>query len=379
MVFCTTCRKATGTQGPTALERPLVSSFERLKPLQSENNMGWGRLLTLLVVVVVSSVEVQILFPQHLALLRQSEIGVDVGVSFASESELEIYRTSSLCLHVNGKRQKCVSTTTGGLAIPASALVPGRRTWMHVELLREEDETDTRVGVASAPVAFRVEEGTPSDKTLSDKTLSEDTDDRPFFSRLTAVLTVTLDDAHRAMVSAHALAALTVSFRCSWDLYRPMRAQRPSRRCVPTCSLATIYFAQLILVVPDAHAFAFEAVFARPASSAALSRRRVVPESSLFASFQGARWDTYALQMALKLLVARIVRTDYYVTFDADVVATGPLCLGALLPAGKGAYTPEPRSIHPHWWDGSATLLGLPPSAFPEATFGVRFLSLLIL
>jgi len=94
-----------------------------------------------------------------------------------------------------------------------------------------------------------------------------------------------------------------------------------------------------------------------------------VPETSLL-DFAPHR-PKYALQMALKLLVARIVRTDYYVTLDADVIATGPVCAEALLPGGRAAYAAEPRSVHPHWWDGSAALLGLEPRAFPDARFGV--------
>ena len=71
-----------------------------------------------------------------------------------------------------------------------------------------------------------------------------------------------------------------------------------------------------------------------------------------------------ATQMALKLLAGAsgLVRTDYYVTLDADVLA---LCAPSecwralLLPAGRGAYVDEPRDIHPHWWHGSERMLGL--------------------
>lgn len=124
-------------------------------------------------------------------------------------------------------------------------------------------------------------------------------------------------------------------------------------------------------MVPDAQAFAFEAVFGGAGGTATTTR--VIRENSLLANAAMGR-DTYALQMALKLLVAQIVRTDYYVTLDADVIATGPLCAAALLPGGRGAYTAEPRAVHPHWWEGSATILSLSPRAFPDARFGVRHL-----
>ena len=34
-------------------------------------------------------------------------------------------------------------------------------------------------------------------------------------------------------------------------------------------------------------------------------------------------------------------------------------------------FTAEPRNVHPHWWQNSAIILGLPANAFPAAMFGV--------
>lgn len=34
-------------------------------------------------------------------------------------------------------------------------------------------------------------------------------------------------------------------------------------------------------------------------------------------------------------------------------------------------FAAEPRSIHPHWWDGSSQVLGLNEDASPDAMFGV--------
>lgn len=193
--------------------------------------------------------------------------------------------------------------------IPSGELKPGR-SWVHVEL-RDGDQ----IAAASRPIAVNVD--TP-----------------PSVAVLTAVLTVTLDDAHRAMM-------LLATAQCTLE----------------SSSLT------VIAVVPDAEIFAFQAAWKNVI---------LVPESTLIGFPRGR--PGYAVQMALKLLAATLVATDFYVTLDADVIATRPLCEDAaklLLVEGKGVYTREPKSVHPHWWAGSANLLGLEPDDFRDAAFGV--------
>jgi hypothetical protein len=124
-------------------------------------------------------------------------------------------------------------------------------------------------------------------------------------------------------------------------------------------------------------------------------------------------WDTYSVAMALKLLSAKLVSTEFYLTLDADLVCTrrfhpkdlfvgffmtnqdqaaggGAAAAGIIYPAGthpgqnqaggndtnthqarsvnhrrrerlmeyRALYADEPQSVHPHWWDGSAATLG---------------------
>jgi hypothetical protein len=35
------------------------------------------------------------------------------------------------------------------------------------------------------------------------------------------------------------------------------------------------------------------------------------------------------------------------------------------------SFVEEPRGVHPHWWRGSAAILGLTEDAYPNAAFGV--------
>lgn len=90
-------------------------------------------------------------------------------------------------------------------------------------------------------------------------------------------------------------------------------------------------------MVPDAHAFAFH-ILDTPDTYPGAS---IVEESSLFDGIIKPTWRKYALQMALKLLIARWVMTKYYVTLDADVVVVGCLDAAKLLPGDKGVHAPS--------------------------------------
>lgn len=105
----------------------------------------------------------------------------------------------------------------------------------------------------------------------------------------------------------------------------------------------------------------------------------------------------YALQMAIKLLAAQLVRTPFYITLDADVMLLHPFTTDMLLSEHsqdmpftsftfdddgihaqpqtissplegrsathyRAAYHYEDRSVHPNWWSGSEALLGVGPT-----------------
>ena len=140
-----------------------------------------------------------------------------------------------------------------------------------------------------------------------------------------------------------------------------------------------------------------------PDSGALQKKMRFVPERSLLvdddtgAPLFHEAWDTgadepwagNAVQMALKLLVSRVVRTPFYLTLDADVLVAGGgrgggdsggggrarVTLDDLLPStgpGTGGggrralYWPEPRGVHAHWWRASAALLRMGPKRGSE-------------
>lgn len=65
-------------------------------------------------------------------------------------------------------------------------------------------------------------------------------------------------------------------------------------------------------------------------------------------------WNKYALQMAIKLKVSKIVNTEFYVTLDADVLVANNLVVSDFVDNDRrGNYVQEARSVHPRWWEVS--------------------------
>ena len=91
----------------------------------------------------------------------------------------------------------------------------------------------------------------------------------------------------------------------------------------------------------------------------------VVKESLLFHhdSYYQVRLGnafTYAIQMAVKLLAAKIVQTKYYLVLDSDLILLRPLIVSELVVHGSHAiYHHESRSVHTDWWTQSEKFLNL--------------------
>lgn len=83
-----------------------------------------------------------------------------------------------------------------------------------------------------------------------------------------------------------------------------------------------------------------------------------------------AHYYTYGIQMAIKLLAARMVKTDFYVTLDADVVLLQHEALERVVVDGKAVYEDESRDVHRFWWRGSAEILGLVDGGSLEENLG---------
>lgn len=105
----------------------------------------------------------------------------------------------------------------------------------------------------------------------------------------------------------------------------------------------------------------------------------LVEESSLFVRPQ-QRWQRqhpYATQMAIKLLIARVIETDFYLTLDADHYLLHPLDLSTLLRqhpdtlVTQAVYHYEEYTVHERWWEGSRRLLKADDVSLASLGFGV--------
>mmetsp|Transcript_37423 Transcript_37423/g.48148 ORF Transcript_37423/g.48148 Transcript_37423/m.48148 type:complete len:443 (+) Transcript_37423:54-1382(+) len=288
--------------------------------------------------------EIQILNPQDWSFFQSIDtsvfitLDIQITVDFDENAILPNLGSSQLCVRVNGSsdsQNPCTPVTTlTGEAREFGAWIHRQGTqWITVHLEADpaalaHGEHAQSASICSAPVVVMV------GNDLSSWS--------PPAHLLTAVLTLTLEDLGRAAVM-----------------------------------LATLYhqnfmdlFDKLLIIVPDHEAFALRTLM----SGDAFSSVQVLEESTLFPPgvFQ-ASWDSYALQMSLKLLVAQHIKTKFYLTLDADLIATrkSPK-IEEIVFGGKANYIPESRSVHPHWWAGSEALLQISMDPqFWEDGFGV--------
>lgn len=86
-----------------------------------------------------------------------------------------------------------------------------------------------------------------------------------------------------------------------------------------------------------------------------MSELEVAPELAWFPGMQG-----WYKQQLLKLAVADHIQTAYYLTFDADVIATRALSPETLLQDGKAPCYVIPEDLHPKWYTRTAKLLKQP-------------------
>lgn len=109
---------------------------------------------------------------------------------------------------------------------------------------------------------------------------------------------------------------------------------------------AMTLFGDFFVVVPSAELERIETILRQASFITAhdskgvvlVDERRLLPRGGKVEPW----WSKYALQMALKLLVSSLIRTEYYLTLDADILCSkAGLSEEDLLPQGKGNYVPE--------------------------------------
>jgi hypothetical protein len=127
----------------------------------------------------------------------------------------------------------------------------------------------------------------------------------------------------------------------------------------------------------------------------------IIAESEIFQRKISPSSYPYAIQMAIKLLAAKLVKTHYYMTLDADVILLQPFNSDQILVSNhdfqqnlksdvnytqsvknetnfsfggrrRAVYEHEGRFLHhPHWWVGSEKLLNIISVNPQQQGFGV--------
>jgi len=244
----------------------------------------------------------------------------------ASASFLHPDSGSKICFLVDARRCHCFDeplSASSLLPLPAACSKREGAYWFSVQLLR----------------------GEASDSFVTSTAVRIGGLDKQQQQLLTLVLPLTLDDVSRSLVLLSTL------------------QQIPAQ-----------VVHELLVFVPDGHqplVYTAMSGFAQ----ACTFPIRVIAESTLFGSSFSLPANvfvySYAVQMAVKLLAARLVATEFYLTLDADLVLLQPLRLPELFLSScyssntcvwtygttKAIYQDEDRSVHTEWWQGSARLL----------------------
>jgi hypothetical protein len=105
----------------------------------------------------------------------------------------------------------------------------------------------------------------------------------------------------------------------------------------------------LLIIVPDAEHAPLSTLLSPSLGGWGSVPVVVLRESELLGSERPPQWDSYATQMALKLLVARKVETPWYLTLDADVLLARPLTAADLVMQGRAVYVDERCALR--WGD----------------------------
>ncbi|CAM4867221.1 unnamed protein product [Rotaria socialis] len=139
------------------------------------------------------------------------------------------------------------------------------------------------------------------------------------------------------------------------------------------CHLDYRQLNQVILLVPRQHATLLEPFLAGEASRHWPWPISIMPDDNIL---QHTHTHSYRLQMMFKLVIAQVIKTEYYMILDSDCIALSPIHVTQLLwqqnmssskvshgiPSHQALYQLEERSDHAEWWPESEQLLQIEPN-----------------
>jgi hypothetical protein len=264
--------------------------------------------------------------------LNQNSAALEIRLSFDNSSELstEIVLDSEPCLLINGIVCKCYASLHFILWTNECIPADWEYLWISLRLLIPGQQDF--VYTTAEFMTNRAQDGYLAAKMFSQHQL------------LTLVLPLTLDDVPRAVTLISSL-----------------------------YNIGSEVVAELLVIVPDLQLRVVGSlVTALCQDTGLLFPCSIFAESLFFSTFESYTGQVhgYAVQMAIKILVSSMIKTQFYLTLDADLVLLRPFSLSDVLideadsVAGlsselHGVFEDEPRSVHGAWWAASSRFLKL--------------------
>lgn len=303
---------------------------------------------------------------------------LELQVFYSDEREYALAaKSSTLCLTVNGKECKCYdSYLTADIIFPSECTVDESH-WFAVTV------TIPSLSSKSAAISYPLLVPSNNDNLQHDKLMNVSVQStlvpgehnnnlqNLVKNMITLVLPVTSDDVSRCVVLFNSLLLVPKG----------------------------VVF-EMLIYVPDNQYDLIKQALEGLVSNLNFTAN-IISESHLFQRKKQPNAYPYAIQMAIKLLVSRVVKTSYYLTLDADVILLRPLSIDQMLvPLDDGAnhdscdyechdsilknssnaisfeikalYEHEERHLHhPDWWIGSENILNIPSENPYLQGFGV--------
>jgi len=320
---------------------------------------------------------------RHESSVTAEGLSIELLIPADSNIRLDDLMESQLCLQVNGYKCYCFPSSYRDIkviTVPRQCLPKHNNwtiLWFSVQL-----RFDAVYDPSQNEALIDVQENSPNTRTINSLAVLVRNEHHPRVNHthctapngykankgpalLSLVLPLAMDDLSRSMILLNSL------------------------KLVPTDTVL-----ELLIFVPNDHLPLLKKPIDGMMAKGFNFSTSVYSEQVLFrrpfAEYTNTAYP-YALQMAIKLLAAQLVTTPFYITLDADVMLLHPFSTDMLLSEHtqdvsftsftfddsgiqshpltigssnhyKAAYHYEDRSVHPNWWSGSETLLGVGPS-----------------
>ena len=343
-------------------------------------------LIVLLLAVIGHSLEIGVR-NEDVIYDRDVDSVLTLNIHFLNTDEVRRTRGyTKLCLTIDGRACKCYEDyLTSDIVLPTEC-ISNRSHWFALVIMPLSLDINGLFGIRTISHPFFVpalesshtpdfwnqNQRPPHQLPFQNLKLIED-------SQITLILPVTIDDLSRCAVLFQSLQLMSEGVIFEMLVFVPDHQQ-------DILTIALHGFSQLL---------AF--------------KLSVIAESVLFKQKLKKSVYPYAIQMAVKLLAAKMVKTEFYMTLDADVVLLQPFNIDQILIPSKiveetekienvmqsddnvnksnrsrndesrrnqgkrrALYDHEERYLHhPHWWIGSEAVLNV-RSVHPELQgFGV--------